>query len=131
MQAAVDLLEAGEAEAGVRTFVDTIVGAPGLWDTFPPEWKERYIGNAPTWLDERRDPEALTIDLPSLSRFSRPALVTDGETSAAYFALVVARIAAVRPRVEHRTLREAGHAPAVSHPHEYVKTIKEFIARAA
>ena len=43
----------------------------------------------------------------------------------------VEQIYAVLPHVEHRTFSEAGHGPAVSHPHEYVKSITEFITRAA
>ncbi len=131
MQRAVDRLESGETEAGVRTFVDTVIGASGLWEEFPSEWKERYIYNAPTWLDERRDPDALTLDLLTLREFPRPALVTDGETSPSYFPLVVTRIASVLPHAEHRTFSGAGHGPAVSHPHEYVKAITEFITGAA
>jgi pimeloyl-ACP methyl ester carboxylesterase len=129
MQAAVALLEAGEMAAGTREFVETVIGVS--WEKLPPEWQQRYIYNAPTWLDEMCDTEALTLDLSSLSQFPHPALVTQGATSPSYFPLVVTRIATVLPHVEHRTFSEAGHGPAVSHPVEYVKTVTEFITRAA
>ena len=131
MRLAADRVEAGEIAAGVRTFIDAVTGTSGLWEGFPPEMKQRYLYNAPTILVWRRDPEARTLDLPSLSKFFHPALITDGELSPSSFKLVVTKIINALPHVEHRTFSGAGHAPNYSHPHEYVKTITEFIARRA
>ena len=54
---------------------------PGAWDYLPPEVQQLLIGNAPTFLDETRDPEALTVDLAALATFPRPVLLTRGDQS--------------------------------------------------
>jgi pimeloyl-ACP methyl ester carboxylesterase len=118
IEVSLDRLEAGEIEAGVRAFIDTVGGASGVWELFPPKMKQRYLYNGPTFLFLLRNPVAMTLDLPSLSRFSHPALITDGEISPSFFKLVVTRIANVLPHVEHRTFLGTGHAPTYSHPHE-------------
>jgi pimeloyl-ACP methyl ester carboxylesterase len=104
----------------------------GSWDTFlPDEAKGTLINNAPTFLDETRDPEALTIDLRALSRFSRPALLSDGSESPPFFAPVLEKLAAALPNATRKTFAGAGHVPHFTHPAEYVAAITEFIAGAS
>jgi pimeloyl-ACP methyl ester carboxylesterase len=129
IQRAAGRLEAGNIAAGACAFIDAVTGTSGFWEIFPPEMKQRYLYNAPTILVYQRDPEAKTLDLPSLSKFFHPALITDGEISPSFFKLIVSRITNVLPKVEHRTFSGAGHSPQYSDSHEYVKTITEFIAR--
>jgi hypothetical protein len=40
-----------------------------------------FIRNAPTFLDEARDPDGQRLDLDRLRRFDRPALLTKGSAS--------------------------------------------------
>jgi pimeloyl-ACP methyl ester carboxylesterase len=124
-----ELLEAGDMEGGVRQFVETIAFGPGMWEQIPPEIKRIVIFNAPTFLDERRDPEALSIDLDSLHGFSHPALLTLGEQSPPFFAPIVEKVANVLPQSERKTFLGAGHEPEDSHPEDYVATLSEFIIR--
>jgi pimeloyl-ACP methyl ester carboxylesterase len=126
-----ELLEAGDMEGGVRQFVETIAFGPGVWEQVPPEIKQTVIFNAPTFLDERHDPEALSIDLARLRRFPHPVLLTNGEQSPPFFAPIVAKIASVLPQAERKTFVGAGHEPEDSHPERYVATITEFVTRVA
>lgn len=128
--AVVELLEAGDLEGGAREFVDTIIFGPGAWASFSPEVKRTVLFNAPTFLDEMHDPEALSIDLDRLSRFSRPALLTVGEQTPPFFAPIVEKIASALPRAERKTFVGVGHEPEQTHPELYAATITEFIVRA-
>jgi hypothetical protein len=85
--------------------------------------REVFIANAPTFLDEVRDPDALQMDLEALARFDKAALVTRGTDSAPFFGPVGDMIADRLPHCERvsdqrrrslaahqrsRTLRRAG-----------------------
>lgn len=123
------LLEAGDTESGVRHFVETIAFGPGAWEHMPPETKKTVIFNAPTFLDEARDPESLSIDLDRLRGFSRPSLLTFGNQSPPFFASIVAEVARVLPHTESKIFIGAGHEPEQTHPEVYVDTVTEFFTR--
>ena len=80
--AVVGLLEEGDNEGAARLFVETIAFGPGAWGgQLTPEMRQVFVANAPTFLDEVRDPDALQMDLDALSGFDRPALLTSGTKS--------------------------------------------------
>ena len=122
-------LEAGNMEQGARLFVETIALGPGAWDEFlPDEAKRTLIENAPTFLDESRDPEALSIDAEALAHVSRPVLLSDGSESPAIFAPVIEKLKAALPNATRKTFGGAGHVPHLTHPQDYVSAITDFIA---
>src|SRR6266542_523284 len=126
-----DELAAGNMEAGARRFVEMVLG-PGAWDKFLPEdAKQMLINNAPTFLDETRDPEILSIDTQALARFQGPVLLTSGSESPPFFAPVLDKLAAVLPNATRKTLAGDGHLPHITHPQEYVALITEFIDSAS
>ena len=119
-------LEAGDADGGARQFIETVALGPGAWEYLPPEICQLLIGNAPTFLDETRDPEALTVDLAGLTTFPRPALVTRGDQSPIWFPPIVAELATFLPRAEIQVFAGAGHLPMVTYPVEYASAIAAF-----
>ena len=126
-----DELAAGNMEGGARRFIEMVLG-PGAWDTFLPEDAKRMlINNSPTFLDETRDPEVLSIDTQALARFQRPVLLTGGSESPPFFAPVLDKLAAVLPNATRKTLVGDGHLPHLTHPQEYVALITEFIDAAS
>lgn len=125
----VDLLEAGDMEGGVRQFVEIFLG-PGVWELLPQEMKQMVIFNAPTFLDEMRDPEALWIDLARLRQFPHPALLTLGEQSPPFFRLVMDKIASMFPQAERKTFAGMAHEPEQDNPQIYSATVTEFAERA-
>ncbi|WP_420404223.1 alpha/beta fold hydrolase [Nisaea sp.] len=129
--AVVELLTAGDFTGGARQFVETIAFGPGAWENLPQATRDTFVFNAPTWLDEVRDPDALEIDLNCLRKFSAPALLTVGEQSPPFFPLVVDRIADALAQAERYTFAEAGHVPHLSHPEEHVRVVAGFIQGAA
>ena len=88
--------------------------------------QQTLIDNAPTFLDEARDPRQLAYDLGWLRGFAKPALLTLGDQSPPTFAPVIARLAKALPHAEVVTLEGAGHIPHVTHPEAYVDAIMRF-----
>jgi pimeloyl-ACP methyl ester carboxylesterase len=131
VQAVVALLEAGDFEVAARQFVETVALGPGAWENeLTPELRQVFVFNAPTFLDETRDPQALMFDLDALPRFDGPALLTDGDQSPPFFPVVVGKLAERLPRAQRRTLAGTGHVPQLSHPAEYAQVIREFTSAA-
>jgi pimeloyl-ACP methyl ester carboxylesterase len=128
--AVVPLLEAGQFEEGARRFVETIAFGPGAWDQLPQATRDIFVFNAPTWLDEQREPGWMALDLARLAAFSAPALLSYGGQSPPFFPLVVQRIAQALPHARQNVFQQAGHVPHLSHPTEYVRVVKEFIESA-
>ena len=125
--AVVGLLEGGDHEGAARLFVETIAFGPGAWDEqLTPEMREVCIANAPTFLDEVRDPDALQMDLDALAGFDRPALLTSGTESAPFFGPVVDMVAESLPRSERVTIDGADHVPHISVPGRYVELVRTF-----
>ncbi|HUF65269.1 MAG TPA: alpha/beta hydrolase [Gemmatimonadaceae bacterium] len=127
MAAAAALLAGGAMEAGTRHFVETIAAGPGGWERIPPDMRQSYVFNAPTWLDETRDPGALAVDLSTLRRFPGPVRLTVGEKSPSFFRPVVDVIARNLTQADVHTFAGAGHAPHISHSGQYLEALTTFI----
>jgi pimeloyl-ACP methyl ester carboxylesterase len=125
----VELLRAGQMEAAARQFVETLAFGPGAWDALPQAVRETFVRNAPTFLDEANDPEGLTIDLGSLQAFDKPALVTMGTSSPPFFKPIAEVVAKALPQSTTHVFEGAGHVPHLSHPQQYVQTIRQFCSR--
>jgi pimeloyl-ACP methyl ester carboxylesterase len=119
-----DRLEAGDVEGGTRQFMETVV--PGSWEQLSPAGRQRLVFNAPTFVDDARDPESNTLDLAALAGARRPILLTAGDQSPACFPPVVARLAAVLTHAETRVFAGAGHVPPETHPAEYAAAVAAF-----
>jgi hypothetical protein len=65
----IELLEKGQMERGARQFIETIAVGPGAWEELPDKVRQTVIFNAPTFVDEQRDPEWQAIDLQRLGSF--------------------------------------------------------------
>jgi pimeloyl-ACP methyl ester carboxylesterase len=126
--AVVELLAAGNDEAGARLFVETIAFGEGAWDgQLTPEMRATFVHNAPTFLDETRDPEALQMDLDALANFDKRSLLTNGTDSQPFFAPVVDMLAAALPGAQRATIDGADHVPQVSVPMKYVELVRTFV----
>lgn len=119
----------GDRSGAAEEFVETVALGPGSWAQLPPDLKQTFIENAPTFLDEACDPESLAFDLAWIKEFPRPSLVSVGDQSPPTFAPVVSKLAHVMPNVEVVRFPDAGHMPHVTHPAAYVETITAFIRK--
>jgi PAS domain S-box-containing protein len=127
--AVAERIAAGDHAGAAEQFVDTVALGPGSWAQTPPEIQAQLIENAPTFLDESTDPDALVLDVGFLREFDKPILLTHGDQSPPPFAPVVTKLAQAGRRVEVRTLRGAGHVPHLTDPDAYVATVLEFASR--
>jgi len=129
--AVVERITSGDHAGAAEQFADTVALGPGAWAELPPDVRQIFIENAPTFLDESRDPEALVFDLAWIKAFPRRVLLTIGNQSPPIFAPVVAKLAEVGPNVDVVTFAGAGHIPHVTHPEMYNRAITAFIRKDA
>jgi len=125
--AVVTLLERPDDEAAARLFADTIAFGADAWDSqLTPEMRDVYIANAPTFLDECRDPDALEMDLDALASFDKPALLTSRTENAPFFGPVVDIVASRIQGADRITIQGADHVPHISMPDRYVELVTTF-----
>lgn len=129
VQSVLQQLEAGDIPGGTRRFVEEIAMGPGTWEQLPEEEREMNMHNAPTFLDEQRDPEWASLDLAGLAAFPGPVLLTQGDQSPPWFSTIIAKLGGAMKQAEVRTIPGAGHVPHQTHPDEYVATVTDFIRR--
>ncbi|MFI7067211.1 alpha/beta fold hydrolase [Kribbella sp. NPDC050124] len=115
------LLEAADDAAAAELFVETIALGPGQWAQLPEPVRRTFIANAPTYLDELRDPDCLTIDRNALATYTKPVLLTRGDQSPPMFAPILDRIATALPHAERHVYVGAGHVPHMTHPDDYAR----------
>jgi pimeloyl-ACP methyl ester carboxylesterase len=125
--AVVGRIASGDDAGAARQFVETVALGPGTWDQLSPDLQQTFITNAPTFLDEARDPQQLAFDLGWIRAFARPSLLTTGERSPATYAPVVEKLADVLPNASVVAFPGAGHIPHVTHPDAYVEAVTAFI----
>lgn len=122
-----ELLAAGKDPEAARQFTETFIFGPGSWDDLPDQTRETFTFNAPTFLDESRDPDQYALELERLNRFSAPALLTDGGDSPSFFPAVLDRIAPAISTAERKTLPGTGHVPHITEPETYVEGVLPFL----
>ena len=120
-------LRAGDIAGGTRRFVEEVALGPGMWEQLPEEMRQTFMNNAPTFLDEQQDAKWADLDLSDLSRFSSPALLTEGDQSPPWFPKIISKLAGAIDGAERLTFSGAGHVPHLTHPDGYVRAVTEFI----
>ncbi len=127
----VEVLAAGDDQAGAKLFIETIARRPGAWDMeLSADLREVFVRNGPTFLDETRDQHAQRIDLDALQQFDPPALLTKGTESPPFLTATVDAIAVAVPHFEVESIEGADHAPHETTPGTYVDLIRRFAADA-
>lgn len=124
--AALDLIRAGRHEQAARTFFEEAVMGPGTWNHLPAMVRDAFIRNAPTFPEERDDPDASLVDLDALANSGVPVRITHGRDGDPSFRAVAARIATAVPDTEVKEL-PGGHAPHITHPTEFVASLTSWL----
>jgi pimeloyl-ACP methyl ester carboxylesterase len=127
--AVVERIASGDHAGAAEQFVEKVALGPGSWARLPADLQQTFIKNAPTFLDEARDPEQHAIDLARIRAFPRQSLLTIGDQSPPMFAPVVAKLAAALPNTTVLTFPGAGHIPHVTHSKAYIEAITAFICK--
>ena len=120
----------GESEAGVRGFVDAVIGEEGAFDQIPPDNQAVLMDNAAE-LRLGVDTSFETMHPPFFCEDARqvrvPTLLLGGELSPLFFSRITEELARCLPIVERVTI------PGVSHdlgdPQGYIETVLAFLAK--
>jgi pimeloyl-ACP methyl ester carboxylesterase len=121
--AVIQLLEAGDHEGAAHRFVDTVALGPGAWDQLPDQIRHVFIANGPTYLDECRDPDALSIESSALASTSIPLMLSHGTASPVLFPAVIRELSTLVPTAHVTVLAGAGHVPHTTHPNEWTTSL--------
>lgn len=119
------LLAAGDMEGGARQFV----GGSDRWDAIPEGIQKIMITNAPTFLDDLRDPEAFSFNLVELRAFPHPVLLTYGDDDMPFAHRVIEKLANALPHAQHICFADADHDAQLSQPEAYAQSIRDFITK--
>ena len=124
-------IAAGDHEGAARQFVDELAFGPGVWDNqLPTEVRAVFVRNAPTFLDELRDPDAYGADVAALGRLRLPLRLTQGSESLAEYGLAIDRLVEAAPRIKRETIQGADHVPQLTVPEPYAEGIASFVREA-
>ena len=121
-------IAAGDHAGAAEQFIEEGLGS-GLWTQLRPELRQIMVENAPTYLDEAKDPDQLAFDPDWITGFLRPAFLTQGDQSPPVFPPVITKLADVLPSAEVGTISGAGHVVHEEQPEDYAEAITDFIRR--
>jgi pimeloyl-ACP methyl ester carboxylesterase len=121
-------LEAGDLEGAARFYFDRVAGTGGGWASFDGQRRRLLLANAPTYLDQRRDPDSLSIELEDLAAYGGPALLTYGGLRPPLFKRIVEIVVDAVPAAMVESIPGSAHDPQVTHPAAYVRAVEEFAA---
>lgn len=130
---AAEALARGEAETGIRAFIDGVIG-PGAFDRLPPPARAMMLDNAAVErLETATPPEryfpALTPD--AVARLRVPVLLIEGERSPRMFGLITDELATALPAAERAVVPAASHGMHGQNPEAYNAAVLVFLARQA
>lgn len=119
----------GDAEAGVRVFLDGVLG-DGIFANLPEAERRQVMDNAAALRVELETPPATynpMISCADLQRMKLPALLLIGELSPEVFHQVTRELARCPPRVEQTMIPGTSHD--LWNPSVFTGTVQDFVAR--
>lgn len=122
-------LARGRIEDAARQFVEEVALGPGAWEQLPEPLRRTMVESAPAFAAEQQDAAWASVEPAALARIESPVLLSQGDQSPLWFAGIVAKLATLIDGTELRTYPGAGHAPHITHPHDYVAGVTDFLAR--
>jgi pimeloyl-ACP methyl ester carboxylesterase len=120
------LIDAGEPRRAAEQFIDHVAVGPGTWDRFPKPWQATLERNAPTFLDEQRDPTSRSIDAAALAAAAVPLMLTYGTEGPEWYRAVIAELSRLVPAARVEAIAGAGHVPHLTHTERWVATVLAF-----
>jgi pimeloyl-ACP methyl ester carboxylesterase len=119
------LIEEGDHRAAAERFVDEVALGRGSWAMLPDASRAVFEANAPTFLDELRDPTSSSVDAAALAATTVPLLFSIGRESPSCFPAVIAELALLVPEARVATIA-GGHIPHATNPDQWVATLVAF-----
>ena len=121
----------GEPDAGVRLFINGVLGEGG-YDRTPPPVQSRMQENAAVFgIELGTPPETYFsgISRTDVAHINTPTLLVTGEVSPRMFHRVVDELAHHLPHAERAEIAGASHVMYASNPDAYNQTVLDFLAR--
>ena len=119
------LIRAGEVEAGMRLFVDTVSGA-GVWQRSSARFRQMAMDNAFTLAGQVRDRPGV-IGATLLQSVRQPVLLLGGERSPAPFPQILQMLARQLPQARCEVLPGVSHGLNVQKPALFSRLLGEFL----
>ena len=126
LSAVVAMIETGDNRAAAEYFVDQVALGPGSWARLTESFRAVLEANAPTFLDEQRDPTSGSIDVVALAGTSVPLMYTYGTEGPRWFRVIIDELALLVPGARVEQLSGAGHIPHATHPDQWVANLLAF-----
>jgi pimeloyl-ACP methyl ester carboxylesterase len=121
----------GEAEAGIRLFLDGVLGA-GAFDRLPPEARAAMLDNAAAMRAETITPPEQyfpALSTEEVGRLQTPTLLVQGAVSPPMFGLISDELVRVLPHAERATIPAASHSMHGQNPAAYNEVVLAFLAK--
>ena len=123
LESVVRRIEEGDHEGAAQQFVDELAFGPGTWENrLPPQVRQSFVHNAPTFLDEYRDPTHGSVDHEGLASLELPIRLTDGSEGPPTERAVIDRLVQLIPRTRRETMQGVGHVPQMTAPEQFVES---------
>ncbi len=123
---ALALIRAGQVEAGMQHFVDTVSGA-GIWQRSSARFRHMAIDNAFTLAGQVHDlPPPLSAD--ELAQLRCPLLLIGGARSPAPFPGILDMLAHHLPQAQLERIPGVSHGMNLQRPAHFNRLVREFIA---
>jgi pimeloyl-ACP methyl ester carboxylesterase len=122
-----ELLRKGAVEVAARAIVQAFSVQEGAWERLRPEVRRMALRHAVQWGEEFADPEAVAPDLTGVGDVLVPVLLTTGEQSPRFLKRISSALAASLRNATETTIPDAGHAPQVTSPDQYVGILLTFL----
>jgi pimeloyl-ACP methyl ester carboxylesterase len=121
------LIGSGRKELAAELLVEQFSTEPGAWGRMPPAERATFVRNADRWAEEYADPEATRPDVPALHDLLIPVLLTEGSQSPPFLRRITDALAGHLRNARIQEIPDAGHAPHLTRPHQFVGLIVSFL----
>lgn len=121
------LIRAGHPELAAEQLVDQFSTEPGAWSRMPSAARAMFVRHADRWAEEYGDPEALRPDVAALRELLIPVLLTEGSLSPPFLRRITQELDRQLRNTKLQEVPDAGHAPHISRPDQYVGLIVSFL----
>ncbi|MFJ8434919.1 alpha/beta hydrolase [Kitasatospora sp. NPDC094019] len=124
-----EYIEAGRAEEAVALFAEQVAFGEHWRELFTEPQRAMLAANAPTFLEQFRDPDHYALDLAALAAGPVPITLTVGTDGPPAVRRITGILAERLPAAAVRTITGAGHAPHLSHPAEFAAALAGHLER--
>jgi len=125
-QRALALIRAGDADAGLSLFIDTVSGA-GTWARMVPWLKRMMHDNANTLFGQAAESYD-TVTAATLPQLRRPPLLIGGAQSPAPYPALLDALAALWPEARRATIANASHAMNLWNVNAFNQALESFLS---